>query len=213
MGEILNTSATPGQQDNGSVVIAENSISWFTAAQQNVDWTEKSIAISNSLRVYQDGNLTFGVYPGRFVISTGTIIYNGSTSNSIATFSTKKIWLDNAGTLNLGNSYPGVGEIITLASITTIAVITNITDERQVFTSVASGYSGYSGTSGATGTSGYSGYSGTSGATGTSGYSGKSGTSGATGTSGYSGYSGTSGATGTSGYSGYSGAGTSGYSG
>ncbi len=186
MAEILSTTANPGQNAAGYIVIAENSTDWISQANQQANWTLVAAALSNSLRVYADTTgLTFGIYPGKYMTANGTVVsYAGSIGNTLSANATTNIWLDNTGVVHKG-IYTGT-DIVRLATIVSgSSTRTSITDDRCVWNSSSGG--------GTSGYSGFSGYSGTAGATGTSGFSGKSG---------YSGYSGV----GLSGFSGYSGA-------
>ncbi len=213
MAEILNSNITAGQQTNGYPVIAEDATNWIDTANQQADWLDKAGKLSNELRVYKDGDLTYGIYPGNFHAADGSIVtYAGSTGNAVSGATTTLIWLDNSGTLHTTVGSGFTYGVITLATIVAGSTITSITDNRVAFGigGGISGWSGYSGLSGTSGFSGKSGFSGISGASGTSGFSGKSGYSGASGTSGFSGL-GTSGFSGVSGFSGISG--TSGFSG
>lgn len=88
---------------------------------------------ANDLRVYQDGDLTFGVRPGRCYINDTAQNFTGATGQSAGPNATTHVWLDTAGALQTGTSglpsdrltFIPLAEIVTDAS-----AITAITDLR-----------------------------------------------------------------------------------
>ena len=88
---------------------------------------------ANDLRVYQDGDLTFGVRPGRCRIADTPIDFAGVTAQATTAATTTYVWLDDAGAVQTGASaFPtDATSHIRLAVITTDAsAITSIADRR-----------------------------------------------------------------------------------
>ncbi len=59
---------------------------------------------ANDLRVYQDGDLTIGIRPGRCLINNSVIDYPGAVSIGVASNTTSYLWLDSTGLLQVGVS-------------------------------------------------------------------------------------------------------------
>ena len=88
---------------------------------------------ANDLRVYQDGDLTVGVRPGRASIQNAPIAFAGTTGMSLATDATHHVWLDNAGNVQTGTSgFPADRTtFVPLAEVTVgTGAIQTITDRR-----------------------------------------------------------------------------------
>jgi len=88
---------------------------------------------ANDLRVYEDGDLTVGVRPGRCVIKGQAISFAGSTQQALDNNQTTSIWLDQTGTLQVGTSgFPtDRTTFVPLAEVTTATgAITQIEDRR-----------------------------------------------------------------------------------
>ena len=87
---------------------------------------------ANDLRVYQDGDLTVGVRPGRALIAATPLPFDGTTGLSLATNTTTQIWLDAAGDLQTGSALPtDRSTFLPLAEVTTDTThITGLVDRR-----------------------------------------------------------------------------------
>jgi len=59
---------------------------------------------ANDLRVYQEGDLTIGVRPGRCLIQDNAIDFAGQEGVAVDDSSTTHVWLDDAGQLQTGES-------------------------------------------------------------------------------------------------------------
>ncbi len=59
---------------------------------------------ANDLRVYADGDLTFGVRPGRCVIANTPIAFDGVTGQAVENNATTSLWLDAAGDVQASTS-------------------------------------------------------------------------------------------------------------
>lgn len=59
---------------------------------------------ANDLRVYQDGQLTVGVRPGRCLIQQATVDFAGQTALAVSDDQTTRIWIDNTGTIQTDDS-------------------------------------------------------------------------------------------------------------
>jgi len=59
---------------------------------------------ANDLRVYQDGDLTIGVRPGRVRIADNTLDVTGAAGITINASATTQVWLDDAGSVQTGTS-------------------------------------------------------------------------------------------------------------
>ena len=79
-------------------------------------------ALADSLRVFQDGTLTFGVKPGRFANGDTMVTYVGASAQSLTNNATNYIYLIADGTLTVnttGFPTPSVTPYIPLATIET----------------------------------------------------------------------------------------------
>jgi hypothetical protein len=91
---------------------------------------------AGDLRVYKDGNLTFGVRAGKFMDGSSTVNYPGCAAQSLANEQTNYIYLTTDGQLHVNQTgFPSASTIphIPLASIATSAGSynhANITDYR-----------------------------------------------------------------------------------
>lgn len=59
---------------------------------------------SNDLRVYQDGDLTFGVRPGRCLIGETAVDFAGQEEIAATVDTTTYVWLDGTGTIQVSTS-------------------------------------------------------------------------------------------------------------
>jgi len=90
-------------------------------------------ARANDLRVYQDGDLSVGVRPGRCLIDNTPLQFAGTTAVSLDNNQTTYLWLDDAATIQTSTtSLPADRTtFIPLAEVTAAAgAITSITDLR-----------------------------------------------------------------------------------
>lgn len=95
----------------------------------------------NSLRVYKDGDLTFGVRPGKYYNGDSLITYAGATAQTLTDDATNYIYLAATGTLTKNTSgfpTPSVTPHIPLATVATasgVYLYTAITDcrDRAIF--------------------------------------------------------------------------------
>jgi hypothetical protein len=72
------------------------------------------------------------VTPGTFISSSGAAIdYAGSASFAVAASSTLRIWLDDAGTLTSGASWPTTPHVRLATVVTGTTSVTTVTDERR----------------------------------------------------------------------------------
>ena len=91
---------------------------------------------ANDLRLYQDGDLTIGVRPGRCWIRGTPLEFAGVSAVSVLPSTTIYFWIDVAGTLQSGDDLPtDRSGFIPLAAVTAgAAAISTITDLRgEVF--------------------------------------------------------------------------------
>jgi len=103
--------------------------------------TEKMLRMikpaGNSLRVYQDGDLTFGVRAGHYYNGSTLVTYAGATAQALTNNLTNYIYLTAAGTLTKNTSgfpSPALTPHIPLATILTASgtyLYTAITDYRD----------------------------------------------------------------------------------
>ena len=76
---------------------------------------------AGDLRVYKDGNLTFGARPGKFFHDDQLIVYAGATGQSLTDAATNYIYLTADGTLTVSTTsfpVPSTAPHIRLATIT-----------------------------------------------------------------------------------------------
>lgn len=88
---------------------------------------------ANDLRVYQDGDLSVGVRPGRCVIADAAVAFAGTTGVSVTNNATTYLWLDSAGTAQSSTSSMPADRttFVPLAEVVAAAgAITAITDRR-----------------------------------------------------------------------------------
>lgn len=104
---------------------------------------------AGDLRVYKDGDLTFGVRAGNYLNSDAAVTYSGSTEQSLTDDATNYIYLTATGTLTkntTGFPIPSVTPHIRLATILTasgVYDIDDITDYRGTsFLSIAGAAAG-----------------------------------------------------------------------
>ncbi len=88
---------------------------------------------SNDLRVYADGDLTFGVRPGSCVIGNDAVAFDGVTARAADNNVTTSVWLDDGGAIQTAtDGFPADRTThVPLAEIVTEAgAITALTDRR-----------------------------------------------------------------------------------
>lgn len=87
---------------------------------------------ANDLRVYQDGDLSVGVRPGRCRIGETSLNHAGATGHAIAADTTTYLWLDDAGSVQSGAALPSDRTtFVPLAEVTAgPAAIDAVTDLR-----------------------------------------------------------------------------------
>lgn len=87
----------------------------------------------SDLRVYPDGDLSFGVRPGQCAINGAAITFAGVTQQAVAANSATQVWLDQAGAVQTGSTLPADRTtMIPLAQITTDDdAITELVDLRS----------------------------------------------------------------------------------
>ena len=88
---------------------------------------------ANDLRVYQDGDLTIGVRPGRCYLNNAVQNHAGTTNLAVSANATTHVWLDAAGLLQTATSGLPTDRtsFVPLAQIVTDATaITSLTDLR-----------------------------------------------------------------------------------
>ena len=94
------------------------------------------LKVVNALRVYKDGDLTFGVRPGRYMDADTPVEYAGAAEQALTNNQTNYIYLAADGTLTVnttGFPIPSVAPHIPLATIATAAGaydLDDITDYR-----------------------------------------------------------------------------------
>ncbi len=111
---------TDGEQDVLFVPIGESPYytSFYKMLYRLLDVARRA----GDLRVYKDGDLTFGVKGGKYVNGDSTINYAGATEQSLTNNQTNYIYLTSAGTLTkntTGFPVPSVTPHIPLATIVT----------------------------------------------------------------------------------------------
>lgn len=95
--------------------------------------TQLAAARASDLRVYADGDLSFGVRPGRCLIAGQPLTFDGAESVVLANNQTTSIWLDGAATLQTSTAgFPtDRTSFVPLAEANTAAgVIADLVDRR-----------------------------------------------------------------------------------
>ena len=91
----------------------------------------------NQLRVYKDGDLTFGVRPGNYLSGDVEVDYLGASAQSLTNNATNYIYLTAGGTLTVNTTGFPVASVtphVPLATILTSAgqySVTDVTDYRS----------------------------------------------------------------------------------
>ncbi|MEO1235560.1 MAG: hypothetical protein AAFX76_02100 [Planctomycetota bacterium] len=106
---------------------------YFLEYRRSLYRTLRAAERANDLRVYADGDLTFGVRPGRCYIGDAPVVFDGQSGVPLVPSATTSLWLDSSGAVQASTS--GLpddrGSFIPLAEITTLAqTIGTITDLR-----------------------------------------------------------------------------------
>jgi len=66
------------------------------------DWLDRIVAATGgALRLYKDGDLTFGVRPGRFLNGASAVNYSGATGQALTDDDTNYVYLTAAGALTV----------------------------------------------------------------------------------------------------------------
>jgi len=118
----------------GVEYIPTGSSPYFLEFRKLIHRTLLAAGRANDMRVYQDGDLTIGVRPGRCFIQNVTLNYGGVTGIAIVSNSTTYAWLDSAGVLQLSSAgFPAdrTGFVPLAEIVTGVAGIDSITDLRS----------------------------------------------------------------------------------
>jgi len=94
---------------------------------------DRAVALSNALRVVKDGDLTYGVFAGKFSHGGATVTYAGSAENALTDDDTNYIYLTSTGTLTKNTTGFPAAAHVPLATILTASSAfahTDITDYR-----------------------------------------------------------------------------------
>ena len=95
---------------------------YYTTAFRCWEKMVRVVKAINALRVYKDGDLTFGVRPGRYMDGATVRDYAGASSEALANNDTNYVFLTADGTLTVNTTgFPGAGSTphIPLATIET----------------------------------------------------------------------------------------------
>ena len=77
-------------------------VNWYTWLLKLTDWLDRVLTrTASALRVYQDGDLTFAVRPGRFLNGQAIVTYAGATEQALTDDDTNYIYLTAAGALTV----------------------------------------------------------------------------------------------------------------
>lgn len=106
---------------------------YFLEFRRLVQRTLLAAGRANDLRVYQDGDLTIGVRPGRCFIGGSSVSWAGAANVVVSSNATTHVWLNSAGVVQAGvggfpadrTAFVPLAEVVAGAS-----VITGITDLR-----------------------------------------------------------------------------------
>jgi parallel beta-helix repeat protein len=116
---------------------------WWEEFYRGFDRLLKTAQLSGELRVYKDGNLTFGVRPGRFAAGGVAVNYAGATAQALTDNERNYVYLTAAGTLAVSTaSFPFqvTAPHVPLAAITTASGVyaaADIVDYRGVAAIIA----------------------------------------------------------------------------
>ncbi len=111
-------------------------LDWFPDFAEFAWRLFKAFKSSGELRVFKDGDLTYGVRAGLYMYGDNTISYAGSTGNAVTDDATNYVYLTATGTLTInitGFPNPSATPHIPLAVLIAAATevdLTNITDYR-----------------------------------------------------------------------------------
>jgi hypothetical protein len=120
---------------------AANDSGWSNTLDRNrgiLDALTPIGALAVTTTEVPSASLNVAVSAGKFANATGTLVsYAGTASQAIATASTKYLYLDNGGTLQVASAFPAATAIVPLAVVVAGAsTITSVTDARAVLRTV-----------------------------------------------------------------------------
>jgi len=109
-------------------------LDWYATYMKMLYTLRNSFFPAGQLRVYKDGDLTVGVYAGKWLNGNAEVSYSGSSSNALTDNATNYVYLTADGTLTInatGYPDPIITSHIRLARVVTSSgAITNIYDDR-----------------------------------------------------------------------------------
>ena len=109
-------------------------LDWYATYMKMLYTLRQSFFPAGQLRVYKDGDLTVGVYAGKWINGNTEVSYSGSSSNSITDNATNYVYLTADGTLTINTTgYPAptaTSHIRLGRVVASSGAITNIYDDR-----------------------------------------------------------------------------------
>lgn len=106
-------------QPTGVEYIPTGQSPYFLHFRRLIQRTLLALGRANDLRVYQDGDLTIGVRPGRCFIAGNIVSFAGATTITLSPDSTTTLWLDREGALQSSDLPDDRTACLPLAQITT----------------------------------------------------------------------------------------------
>ena len=107
---------------SGIFYMTQNEDPWFVSLMKMITRFEDVTALTAQLRVYKDGDLTFGVTAGRFLNGDAAVSYSAAAAQALTDDATNYIYLTAAGALTVnttGFPTPSVTPHVPLATIAT----------------------------------------------------------------------------------------------
>lgn len=122
----------------GVEYIPTGSSPYFLEFRKLIQRTLLAAGRANDMRVYQDGDLTIGVRPGRCLIQNVALDYGGAAGIAVVSNATTYVWMDSAGAIQLSSvglpadrtSFVPLAEIV--AGVAGIVSITDLRGEAYL---------------------------------------------------------------------------------